>query len=73
VAVPAAVALSRLYRGMHHPSDVVGSFVNGILCLLVLARGVLDRSVAWGRARTRRATSAIRGGFVVPGGPSYGR
>jgi undecaprenyl-diphosphatase len=41
VAVPAGVALSRLYRGMHHPSDVVGSFVNAGLCLLVLARGVL--------------------------------
>jgi membrane-associated phospholipid phosphatase len=41
VAVPVGVALGRLYRGMHHPSDVVGSFVNAGLCLLVLARGVL--------------------------------
>jgi undecaprenyl-diphosphatase len=50
--VPAAVALSRLYRGMHHPSDVVASFLNGGVCVLVTARAVLDRRVApGGRAR----------------------
>ena len=29
ILVPVAVALSRLYRGMHHPSDVSASFLNG--------------------------------------------
>ena len=52
VAVPVGVALTRMYRGMHHPSDVVGSFVNAGSCLLVMARGVLDRTVRWGREHT---------------------
>jgi len=49
VAVPIGVALTRMYRGMHHPSDVIGSFVNAGTCLLIMARGVLDRTVRWGR------------------------
>ncbi len=55
--VPVAVALSRLYRGMHHPSDVTASFLNGGACIAVMARSVLDRSVSWGR-RTRAAMVA---------------
>ena len=38
---PILVAYSRMYRGMHHPSDVVGSLVNAGLCLLLAARVVL--------------------------------
>ncbi|MFH8259181.1 diacylglycerol kinase family protein [Streptomyces roseolus] len=34
--VPAAVGLSRMYRGMHHPSDVVAGLLNGTLTLLVI-------------------------------------
>jgi len=49
--VPLAVALSRMYRGMHHPSDVVASFINGAACVALMARSVLDRSVRWGRER----------------------
>lgn len=30
--VPALVAFSRLYRGMHHPADVVVGAVNGVIC-----------------------------------------
>ncbi|HET6530110.1 MAG TPA: phosphatase PAP2 family protein [Actinoplanes sp.] len=48
--LPVAVALSRLYRGMHHPSDVAASFLNGLTCVAVTARAVLDRTVRWGRA-----------------------
>ncbi len=55
--VPVAVALSRVYRGMHHPSDVAASFLNGAVCIVVLARSVLDRTVSWGR-RTRAAVAA---------------
>jgi undecaprenyl-diphosphatase len=33
VALPVAVALSRLYRGMHHPTDVIGSVVGALGCL----------------------------------------
>ena len=51
VLVPIAVALSRLYRGMHHPSDVTASFINGGICVLVVSRAVLDRSVQWGKQK----------------------
>jgi len=57
--VPVAVALSRMYRGMHHPSDVVASFLNGGACIAVMARSVLDRSVRWGR-ETRARVAAVR-------------
>jgi undecaprenyl-diphosphatase len=33
VAVPMFVALSRLYRGMHHPTDVIGSVIGAFGCL----------------------------------------
>jgi len=33
VAVPTFVALSRLYRGMHHPTDVIGSVIGAVGCL----------------------------------------
>ncbi|MER7821550.1 diacylglycerol kinase family protein [Streptomyces sp. NPDC096097] len=35
--IPPAVAASRLYRGMHHPSDVVVGLLNGGCTLLVMA------------------------------------
>ncbi|MFF3020496.1 diacylglycerol kinase family protein [Streptomyces sp. NPDC057939] len=34
--VPPAVGLSRMYRGMHHPSDVAGGLLNGVATLLVV-------------------------------------
>jgi membrane-associated phospholipid phosphatase len=49
VLVPLSVALARLYRGMHHPSDVVASFLNGGACVAVMARAILDRAKVWGR------------------------
>lgn len=33
--LPVGVAIGRLYRGMHHPSDVAGSVVNAGLVLLI--------------------------------------
>ena len=33
VIVPIFVALSRLYRGMHHPTDVIGSVIGALGCL----------------------------------------
>ena len=38
LAVPVAVGLSRLYRGMHHPTDVIAGVVLGVLCLAVAGR-----------------------------------
>jgi undecaprenyl-diphosphatase len=33
IALPTFVALSRLYRGMHHPTDVIGSVIGAFGCL----------------------------------------
>ncbi|MEV6303638.1 phosphatase PAP2 family protein [Actinoplanes sp. NPDC051861] len=44
ILVPVGVAFARMYRGMHHPSDVVAAFVNGGICLYVMSRAVLDRA-----------------------------
>jgi len=55
--VPLSVALARMYRGMHHPSDVVASFVNGAVCVAVMARAILDRAKVWGRSAP---TAAVR-------------
>ncbi len=49
--VPLSVAVARLYRGMHHPSDVLAAFVNGGLCVLIAARGVLFAALPDGLAR----------------------
>jgi membrane-associated phospholipid phosphatase len=55
--VPVGVALGRMYRGMHHPSDVLASFVNGGVCVWVMARAVLDRAVP-GVGKDRPLTTA---------------
>ncbi|MBM2620223.1 phosphatase PAP2 family protein [Actinoplanes sp. LDG1-06] len=57
VLVPVLVALARLYRGMHHPSDVLASFLNGCTCVAIMARQILNRAVDWtvpARFRTAR-------------------
>lgn len=43
VAVPCAVACSRLYRGMHHPSDVIAGAVLGVLCVVLADRVFLTQ------------------------------
>ncbi|GAB3376723.1 phosphatase PAP2 family protein [Micromonospora halotolerans] len=63
VLVPVGVALTRMYRGMHHPSDVVASFLNGAACVAIMARAVLDRTLTWGRAKLPLGRS---GGDVAP-------
>jgi membrane-associated phospholipid phosphatase len=41
VAFPFLVAAARLYRGMHHPTDVVFGAANGIACLAIAVRAFL--------------------------------
>ncbi|MFD5522172.1 diacylglycerol kinase family protein [Streptomyces sp. NPDC127066] len=44
--LPLLVGAARLYRGMHHPTDVLGGLVNGGLSLLIVGRALLvDRTV----------------------------
>jgi membrane-associated phospholipid phosphatase len=35
IAIPLLVAVSRLYRGMHHPTDVAAGLLVGVGCLLI--------------------------------------
>jgi membrane-associated phospholipid phosphatase len=56
--VPIGVALGRMYRGMHHPSDVLASFLNGGICVWVMARAILDGGIRTPRERQRPLTSA---------------
>ncbi|MEV6842368.1 phosphatase PAP2 family protein [Actinoplanes sp. NPDC051411] len=50
VVFPLYVAVSRLYRGMHHPSDVTASFVNAAVCITIMAFAILNPHVAWRRS-----------------------
>lgn len=54
VFIPLAVAGSRLYRGMHYPSDVIVGFVLGVMCLVItifIVRRSMSRRVASGAGR----------------------
>lgn len=49
ILMPIGVATARLYRGMHHPTDVTASFLNGALCITIMALAILNRKVRWHR------------------------
>lgn len=55
--VPPAVALSRMYRGMHYPSDVAGGLLNGAATLLITGFALL-----YGRRSTAEPARAERSG-----------
>ncbi len=58
-----AVGLSRLYRGMHHLTDVSWGYVLGIFCVVVLAQALLVRPImASRRAAPKRA---VRGAALT--------
>lgn len=60
--IPLAVGASRLYRGMHHPSDVAAGLLLGLLSILIANRAILTRG-------TSAATPAARDDRVrTPGG-----
>lgn len=59
--LPLVVGVSRLYRGMHHPTDVLGGLVNGGLSLLVVGQALLrDARVSAPVAGTAHAGRAGR-------------
>lgn len=62
VLVPVCVAVARLYRGMHHPSDVTASFLNGVTCIVIMSRSILDRAVPWRRQDTAGSRVAVAHG-----------
>ena len=68
VAIPLTVGGSRLYRGMHHPSDVVAALLLGALALVLVHRTVLTGShvganaKAGSRSRARTRTGMARSG-----------
>jgi membrane-associated phospholipid phosphatase len=57
VTIPLAVGASRLYRGMHHPTDVILGLLNGLACLMVAANAFPLRP---GAGRSPRAASPHR-------------
>jgi len=52
VAIPLFVGISRLYRGMHHPTDVIASVVLGTGAIVI---ALLVVRVAWADRETRRS------------------
>jgi membrane-associated phospholipid phosphatase len=56
--VPLAVAYGRLYRGMHHPTDVAAAFLNGLVCVTIASIFVLHRR-GWGEPQDPSAAPAM--------------
>jgi undecaprenyl-diphosphatase len=44
VVVPIVVALSRLYGGVHHPTDILGSFLLAVLWVAAVWRIISPRA-----------------------------
>jgi membrane-associated phospholipid phosphatase len=70
VVVPVFVALSRLYRGMHHATDVLGSLVLGfgaVICAVIVTRVSTAATVAHAtqHAEPSPATSTVEPGVPV--------
>jgi len=68
IVMPAAVAISRMYRGEHHPTDILGSLLFSALWLT--AAYLLIRPNSDGRARS---APAIHGGRPRIRGAQDGR
>jgi len=63
VALPIAVAFSRLYRGMHHPTDVMASVIGAAGCLTFALLATRTGSVV---AERRHAAREIGSGVSEP-------
>ncbi|MBG0826559.1 phosphatase PAP2 family protein [Planomonospora sp. ID67723] len=56
LAIPLGIAYSRMYRGMHHLSDVAWGFLLGLVCVAVAANALLLRPAAMEQLRRRDRT-----------------
>ncbi|MFD9391047.1 diacylglycerol kinase family protein [Streptomyces sp. NPDC060000] len=70
--VPVLVAVARLYRGMHHPTDVVGGLANGSLSLLIVGRALFIDGTVTAPAGASPAPS-VASAEASPGAPGPGR
>jgi undecaprenyl-diphosphatase len=62
LAVPLLVAYGRLYRGMHHPTDVLAAFLNALACVTIASVFVLNRRL-WGEPKDpSRAPTPVSAG-----------
>ncbi len=53
IAMPVLVATSRMYRGEHHPTDVLGSLLFSALWLTVVTVAIRPNAAGGGRSRQR--------------------
>lgn len=65
LALPMAVAYSRLYRGMHFPSDVAAAAINGLLAITIWSRTVLFGLLPEKFARSLDGRAAVARGSQV--------
>jgi undecaprenyl-diphosphatase len=76
IVMPVLVALSRLYRGEHHPTDVLGSLVFSALWLtatsLLIKPSTGSRRVGRQPGRIRRGGLPDRQAVTQPTGPRHG-
>ncbi|MGW2615094.1 diacylglycerol kinase family protein [Streptomyces sp. NPDC001500] len=70
--VPVVVAVARLYRGMHHPTDVMGGLANGSLSLLIVGRALFTDGTVTAPVEASPAPSAVSAGASA-GAPDRGR
>ena len=74
IAMPVLVALSRMYRGEHHPTDILGSLLFAALWLTATSALIRPTPIARpGRRKRRSATNEATGCAVAPGSTPTGR